>query len=596
MREMSAAFHTKQPVQFEDEREGRCFFTSAYPVLDEQGGVRQIAVFGKDITEQKKAQEDARKFKAVFDNAGYGAAITDSRGNLLYVNEAFAKMHGYEPAELRGHHLSIFHSESQLLLVNRLNERLATQGSFVGEEVWHVRKDGTEFPTLMNGTLIYDERGQALFWAGMAMDITERKRAEEEVRKLQRRIEFILGATKTVLSIVDPDFNMRYVASPWKTIYGEYEGRKCYEYVRGADHPCPECAIPKALATRQAVVYDRVLPREGGRPTQVTTIPFQAEDDAWLVAEVSVDISERKQLEREMRESEERYRTVVETAGETIALVDAQGVFQFLNTTAGQRLGGPPADFVGKTMWDLFPPEVADTQMACIRDVIASGQGKRDVSLTVVQGQPRWYDTTVEPLRDASGKVVAGLVFARDIHDLTTARQDLETYREKMIHAEHLASLGTLSAMLSHEMMQPLTVLRLSIQNALKMLEETSPSPAALEDLNEGLAEVAHVTAILHRFRDFAGRVSHGAIEQVSLASVAHRVARLLEESAQSPCHPGRAGAGEAAADPCVWERHRGGILYPGAECYSGRGRCAGSLLPHPGRVGGRPSAGAVRG
>jgi C4-dicarboxylate-specific signal transduction histidine kinase len=184
-------------------------------------------------------------------------------------------------------------------------------------------------------------------------------------------------------------------------------------------------------------------------------------------------------------------------------------------------------------MWELFPKEVADAQMTCIRDVIASGLGKRDVSLTMVQGEPRWYDTTVEPLCDGRGKVAAGLLFARDIHDLTTARQDLETYREKMIHAEHLASLGTLSAMLSHEMMQPLTVLRLSIQNAMKMLEEASPSPAALEDLNEGLAEVSHVTAILHRFRDFAGPVSPGALEQVSLAGVARRVARLLEESAR---------------------------------------------------------------
>ena len=90
-RQMSPVFHTKQPVQFEDERAGRCFFTSVYPVFDEKGDVRQIAVFGKDITERKRALEDARKFKTVFDKADYGAAITDCSGNLSYVNAAWAK-------------------------------------------------------------------------------------------------------------------------------------------------------------------------------------------------------------------------------------------------------------------------------------------------------------------------------------------------------------------------------------------------------------------------------------------------------------------------------------------------------------------------
>jgi len=367
----------------------------------------------RDITEQKRALEETRKFKTIFDKADYGAAISDCSGNLLYVNEAFAKMHGYEPAELAGHHLSILHSEGQLPLVNRLNDRLMAGGSFVEEEVWHVRKDGTEFPTLMKGTVIRDDCGRALFWAGMAMDITE-----------------------------------------------------------------------------------------------------------------------RRLLEQKLRESEQRYRTVVETAGETIAIVDAQGVFQFMNTTAGRRLGGQPADFVGKTMWDLFPKDVADRQAAHVREVIESGRGKSTFSLSNVRGELRWYYTAVEPLRDDAGNVTAGLIVARDIHELRTAQQELETYREKMIRAEHLASLGTLSAMLAHEMTQPLTVIRLSIQNAMKTLEGASPGPTVLDDLKDGLAEISSVTAIVERFRTFARRASNKTVDKVSLSVVAQRVIRLLEESA----------------------------------------------------------------
>jgi len=103
-----------------------------------------------------------------------------------------------------------------------------------------------------------------------------------------------------------------------------------------------------------------------------------------------------------------------------------------------------------------------------------------------------------------------------------------------MIRAEHLASLGTLSAMLSHEMTQPLTVIRLSIQNAMKTLESVSPPPTVLDDLNEGLTEISNVAAIVHRFRNFASKTSRKVIDRVSLSVAAHRVMRLLEESART--------------------------------------------------------------
>ncbi len=526
-------FETGQAAYLEDERLGIYFDISMYPVFGADGKVTSVAIFAKDVTKQRIAQEDTRKFKAVFDKAAYGAAISTCDGCLLYVNEAFARMHGYEPAELVGRHLSIFHSQDQLPRVNCLNERLMAEGSFVEEEVRHVRKDGTAFPTLMNATLITDDQGRPLFWAGMALDITERKRAEEQIKKLQRQIEFMFGATKTGLNITDKDFNLHFVDTSWRRCYGPYQGRKCYEYFHGADHPCPECGIPKALETKQIVVYESVLPKEGNRPIQVSTIPFQGEDGEWLVAELNIDITERQRLERQLRESEERYRTLVETAGETIAVVDAQGVFQFMNTTAAGRLGGHPADLVGQTMWELFPKEIADRQVSTIRRVMSTGQGVSSVVLSTVAGEQRWYNTTVEPLRDAAGRVTAGLVIARDIHELKTAQQELETYREKMTRAEHLASLGTLSAMLSHEMMQPLTVIRLSIQNALETLAGASAPPTVREDLNDGLAGVSDAVAIVGRFRDFARRTSDRKTESVSLSAVARRVVRLLEESAR---------------------------------------------------------------
>ncbi|NQT32439.1 MAG: PAS domain-containing protein, partial [Candidatus Omnitrophica bacterium] len=124
---------------------------------------------------------------------------------------------------------------------------------------------------------------------------------EDELKTLRKQMEFALGVTKTGLDIIDLDFNIVYVNPGWQKIYGDYKGRKCYEYFAGRKTMCPTCGIPKALETKEPVTVEEILPKEGDRPIQVTTIPFQNDKGEWLVAEVNVDITERKKAEEELQ-------------------------------------------------------------------------------------------------------------------------------------------------------------------------------------------------------------------------------------------------------------------------------------------------------
>jgi len=154
----------------------------------EKGEITRVTSIVRDITERKRAEDEIRKFKTLADSAGYGIAMSDLEGNLIYLNKSFAKMHGYTPEELIGRNLSVFHNEEQMENVDRLKKQLQEQGRYVAEEVWHMRKDGTVFPTLMNGTVIRDEKGKSLFMAATAIDITERKKAEQEARDAQQKL------------------------------------------------------------------------------------------------------------------------------------------------------------------------------------------------------------------------------------------------------------------------------------------------------------------------------------------------------------------------------------------------------------------------
>jgi diguanylate cyclase (GGDEF)-like protein len=128
-----------------------------------------------------------------------------------------------------------------------------------------------------------------------------RKEAEEKSRSLQRQIEFMMEVTKTGFDIIDEDLNLYYVDPARVRIFGDYAHKKCFEYFYGYKAYCSECSVQEAFKTKKTVVREKILEKENRRPVQITTIPYQDRDGRWLVAEVSVDMTQKKKSEEELR-------------------------------------------------------------------------------------------------------------------------------------------------------------------------------------------------------------------------------------------------------------------------------------------------------
>ena len=156
----------------------------------------------QEITERKQAEETTLLLSSAVEQSTEGIAISDLEGNLLFVNRAFAAMHGCTtPEELIGKHLSVFHTPEQMLAVEEVNKQIQETGEFSGE-IWHIRRDGTVFLTLMHNSLLRDEAGNPIGMIGTLRDITERKRMEEEVLKAQK-----LESISVLASGIAHDFN-----------------------------------------------------------------------------------------------------------------------------------------------------------------------------------------------------------------------------------------------------------------------------------------------------------------------------------------------------------------------------------------------------
>jgi len=167
--------------------------TSLSPLQGPDGRIIGIAGVGRDMTRlhteirrRAHAETEATRWAYIFERAAWGVAIASPDGERLEaVNPAFARMHGYEPDELRGRPIRDLYPARRHAELPVQLRRTQLRGHHIWESE-HQRKDGSVFPALVDVALITDADGRIACYAGTVRDLTERKRAEDQMRQAQR--------------------------------------------------------------------------------------------------------------------------------------------------------------------------------------------------------------------------------------------------------------------------------------------------------------------------------------------------------------------------------------------------------------------------
>ena len=404
-------------------------------------------------------KDQLRLLSLALEQSSEGFAISDLAGNLIYLNHAFAKMHGYSPEELTGKNLTIFHTADQLPAVQAANLKIQQTGSFKGE-IWHARRDGKAFPTLMKNSLVRDEKSTPIGMMGTIRDISElkankqlkieieeRKQAEAALRESEQKFKAIFENMQDVfvrtnidgqVVLVSPSAVEHYGVDSVDDIIGQNMAESFYYRPEDRDKVLKELLKHGFVKNYEAMMRDK-----DGNPIPVEiTGHFLHDDQGNVIGTEGIlrDIRERKETERALRESEEHLRSLMESATNFAVyrlVIDATPPYNlnvvFVSPSINGILGISESKQFDAWFENIHPD---DTKKIANANRKALKTFKFDQILRIhhpIKDQWRWIHAIYTGIPDENHrlKYVNGILF--DITDRELAEKALE---EKTINLE----------------------------------------------------------------------------------------------------------------------------------------------------------------
>jgi len=303
-------------------------------------GIRQAVERQRALTESERSNEMLRTAIAY---AGVGISLLDTKGIHISVNSAFCEMVGYSSEELigTGPPHKYWPKDEKEQISKRLRGFLK-EGKQPPQEHVFQRKNGEKFPVLITASPVKDEKREDVAYVGIVQDITERKKAEEEMRKSEMILENIAD------SIIVTDLQGRITS--WNEgaskIFGFGAEEMLGENIAKVSKPKErEQVAPAQLEqVRKGVLFlgEWEGVRKDGEPVWLmltTKLLKNSQGETVGMIGVGKDIAERKKVEEALRGSEEKYRNLVENSQDGIAIVNFKGNVLFANKAA-ERLTG----------------------------------------------------------------------------------------------------------------------------------------------------------------------------------------------------------------------------------------------------------------
>ncbi|MDX9823208.1 MAG: PAS domain S-box protein, partial [Syntrophales bacterium] len=466
----------------------------------------------REAEEALRASEE--KYRHIFEHAVEGIFQSTPEGRYLSVNPALARMSGYaSPEEMIS---SVTDIRSQLYVNpaqrDEYKRKLEAAGHLENFEFLAKDRNGNPICMSVNARVVKDADGKILFYEGTQEDITRRRQAEEALKAANRKLNDIIEFLPDATFVVDKD--KRVIA--WNRAIEEMTGVKKEEIVGKGDHiytvPFYGEARPNVLdlidgydpdierkyryiKRRGDVLYGEVfVPKVyGGRGAHVWAIVaplFDSEGKQAGAIESVRDITEFKDAEAALRQSEENYRLVIENSRDAIFILQNECI-QFPNPRTQQLLGCTVAELREMVFANSVHPK--DRNMAALqqKEILAGRGGNATFRIVASDGRVLWVENSAVAVRWKEQP--ATLNFMRDI----TAQKNIEA---QLQNAQKMEAIGTLAGGIAHDFNNLLMSVNGYAALMLHDLEKRHPHFDLLKKIEEQVRSGADLTKQLLGF------------------------------------------------------------------------------------------------
>lgn len=395
---------------------------------------RIVVSIAADVTAHKQTSE---LLQTIFDNIPVMISLVDQEGRFRMVNQHRIDVLGWTLAEI-----DAYPDMVSLLYPDPADRQTVLNHIQAADRTWRdfrtLTKDGRVIDTSWANVRLSD--GQTI---GIGKDITASKQLENTLRESEERYRLLVESSPYAIA-VHQDGALVFVNQEAVHLLGadhpaDLVGKPIGDIVHPDARPVAVNRVQRLLAGEMGLypVNNRYIRPDGSVvDVEVTAAPFTFNGRP-AVQVIALDITEKKRLEDELRESELRFRRAMENIPDIVVLYDQDLRIQYINSATQRITGRPVADFIGKREEEIWPPEVCETYLPTLKKAFETGQTHAiETELHLPGDKVRTLVITCVPLTDDSGTVheVMGIT-----HDLTERKQMEDTIRESELRFRQIA-------------------------------------------------------------------------------------------------------------------------------------------------------------
>jgi PAS domain S-box-containing protein len=517
------------------------------PLRNERGELIGAVNCILDISDRKRAEEalnaHALRYKTLMETSTDSIYVLDEKGDLQEANAAFLRRRGYTAAEVKGLNVADWDAQwSREQLQERLRELIGSSAVF---ETRHRDKDGSVFDVEVSATSVRIG-GEQLFFV-VTRDITERKRAEDRLRRSEEKFKALFGIAPVGISVLDRQHNVVDAnpaleqitrLSKEELLNGTYR-RRAYLNADGTPKPANELASERAVTENRPINnVETGIVTENGEIiwTQVSVAPLALPDASAVV--ITQDITERRSAEEDLKKEKEILAKVFDNIPVMIGFVGADGDVKLVNPEWERAIGWTLKELREQNV-DIFVEAYPDLSYRQeVLDFVTASTGEwADLKIRVRDG--RVIDAACAVVHLSDGTKVA---IAQDITERKQAEEKLKATSDQLralsarLQSVREEEATRIAREIHDELGQQLTGLKLDLRRAERKVEELESSPAVNSLLDTLVSATELADGIITTVQKIATELRPGVLDKLGLGAALQYEARRFQERSEIRC------------------------------------------------------------